>query len=445
MRLLSFKKNGLAMITRAKLLGTFAALSGLSQAGALAQTSAIQQPPAAVQAPPPVIVPPPPIVLPPPMWDPRDAQALLFFIQGIGSEGLDPTDYDPAGLIAALRLGNPMLVSQAATDRFNLLSSDLAFGHVRGDDRQDWHIPDKDLDPARQALLLQAALGQHRVPDALRGLLPSHPQYAALRHALEVTPATETAKVNRIRLNMDRWRWLPRDLGERYIIVNVPAYTAALVEDGVTTSRHHAVAGKISTPTPQLSALATGVILNPWWEVPKSIEGEVRGKAGYVPFKDPASGKILRWRQPPGPKNALGQLKFVMPNSKAIYLHDTNARSRFNSQVRAFSHGCIRTEHILALATKLLNEGVTIDGIPGGVQWTPDKISAALASQKTVQANFPKPLPVYIVYMSSAALVDGSIKDYTDVYKRDGKVIAALLDKKPADAKPQAAKVVAAK
>ena len=425
-------------------MGGFAALLALPGAGAWAQIAAVPQPPAAVQLPPPAIVPPAPIVLPPPLWDPRDAQALLFFIQGIGSEGLDPADYDPAGLIAALQLGNPTLVSGAATDRFNHLSSDLAFGHVRGDDRQDWHIPDKDLDPARQALLLQAALTQHRVPDALRGLLPSHPQYAALRHALEVTPATETAKVNRIRLNMDRWRWLPRDLGERYIIVNVPAYTAALVEDGVTTSRHHAVAGKISTPTPQLSALATGVILNPWWEVPKSIEGEVRGKAGYVPFKD-ATGKILRWRQPPGPKNALGQLKFVMPHSKAIYLHDTNARSKFNSQVRAFSHGCIRTEHILALATKLLNEGVTIDGIPGGVEWTPDKIQAALTIQKTVQANFPKPLPVYIVYMSSAALVDGTIKDYTDVYKRDGKAIAALLDQKPADAKPPAAKVVATK
>ncbi|MEO5612234.1 MAG: L,D-transpeptidase family protein [Sphingomicrobium sp.] len=439
-----------------KFLGTFAALSSLPLAWVSAQTAgqppvaavpqaAVQPPPAAIQPPPLAVVPPPTVILPPLIWDPGDAQALLFFIQGIGSDGLDPADYDPAGLIAALRSGNPMVVSQAATDRFNRLSSDLAFGHVRGDDRQDWHIPDGDLDPARQALLLQAALGQHRVPDDLRGLLPSHPQYAALRHALEVTPVAEASKINRIRLNMDRWRWLPRDLGERYIIVNVPAYTAALVEDGITTSRHHAVAGKISTPTPQLSALATGVILNPWWEVPKSIEGEVRGKAGYVPFKDPASGKILRWRQPPGPKNALGQLKFVMPNSKAIYLHDTNARSKFNSQVRAFSHGCIRTENILALATKLLNEGATIDGIPVGVVWTPDKITAALASQKTVQANFPKPLPVYIVYMSSAALVDGSIKDYSDIYKRDTRAIAALNDQPLPPIKPVAGKDVASR
>ena len=437
------------MDRRLKLLVTFATLSALPLGWASAQVTgsppAIPAPlPPTVQPPPPVVVPPPPVVLPPPLWDLRDAQALLSFIQQIGTEGLDPADYDPAGLVTALGSRNPMLLSQAATVRFNQLSSDLAFGHVRGDDRQDWHIADPDLDPVRQAQLLLAALAQHRVPDALRGLLPSHPQYAALRHALEVTPATETAKINRIRLNMDRWRWLPRDLGERYIIVNVPAYTAALVEDGVTTSRHHAVAGKISTPTPQLSAIATGVILNPWWEVPKSIEKEVRGKPGYVPFKD-SDGTILRWRQPPGPKNALGQLKFVMPNSKAIYLHDTNARSKFNSQVRAFSHGCIRTENVLALATKLLNEGVTIDGTPGGVVWTPDRIQAALDSQKTVQANFPKPLPVYIVYMSSAALVDGRIVDYSDIYKRDTRAIAALNDKPLPPAKPLTDKDVASR
>ena len=137
-----------------------------------------------------------------------------------------------------------------------------------------------------------------------------------------------------------------------------------------------------------------------------------------------------------------------MPNPKAIYLHDTNARSRFNSQVRAFSHGCIRTEHILALATKLLNEGVEADpatGLAAAPQWTPDKITAALASRKTVQANFPKPLPVYIVYMSSAALVDGTIKDYTDVYRRDTRAIAALNDKAPPAAKPGVSKDVASR
>jgi len=367
-----------------------------------------------------------PAPLPPPLWMVSDAQQLLAFIREIGKEGLDPADYDPKGLADAIAAGDPIRLSEIATDRFKRVSSDLALGHVRSKDRIDWHIKDPDLDDGRQDKLLRWALHTHQIADTLVGLLPKHPQYAALKQALVVTPPSETDKVARIRLNLDRWRWLPQDLGERYIIVNVPAYTAALVENGETISRHYAVAGKISTPTPQLSATATGVILNPWWEIPKSIEPEVRGKSGYVAVKD-KNGKVIRWRQPPGPSNALGQLKFVMPNSKAIYLHDTNAKSRFNARVRAFSHGCIRTKDIVQLATILLTEGQT--------DWTAERVQDVLASGKTVEAKFSDSLPVYIVYMSSAATVDGKIIDYSDVYKRDAKAIAALQDgRKPAKA-----------
>ncbi len=372
-----------------------------------------------------------PVPLPPPLWNATDAQELLAFINGIGKEGLDPADYDPKGLAAALQGGDPMALSQVATDRFDRVASDLALGHVRGKDRVDWSIKDPDLDNGRQDQLLRWALQAHQVTDTLEGLLPTHPQYAALKHALEITPAAEKGKIHRIRINMDRWRWLPQNLGDRYIIVNVPAYSAALVENGETISRHHAVAGKISTPTPQLSAVATGVILNPWWEIPESISHEVAGKNGFVALKDD-SGKVLRWRQPPGPTNALGQVKFVMPNSKAIYLHDTNAKSRFNSKVRAFSHGCIRTQDILKLATILLTEPGDTPADPLAAEtsrpWSAERVQQVLASGKSVQANFAKPLPVYIVYMSSAATVDGRIVDYEDVYKRDGSVIASLTD-----------------
>ena len=406
-------------------LGLFCAVSALpfiahAQQPATAKSVPVQktQPPIAApaQAPAAIAEPAP---LPPPFWSLQDANELLAFIQDIGREGLDPADYDPAGLIAALRGGDPAALSRAATERFNRVSSDLALGHVRGKDRLDWHIKDGDLDEARQDQLLRSALQMHRVADSLRSLLPVHPQYGMLKHALEVTPASEVDKINRIRLNLDRWRWLPRDLGERYIIVNVPAYTAALVENGNTLSRHYAVAGAIKTPTPQLSVEATGVILNPWWEIPKSIEPEVRGKPGYVPVKG-KDGKVQRWRQPPGPRNALGEVKFVMPNPKAIYLHDTNARSKFNSRVRALSHGCIRTQNILDLASILLSEGDT--------GWTAEKVKTTVASGKTVKADFARPVPVYIIYMSSAATVEGKIIDYADVYKRDGKAVAALLD-----------------
>jgi len=388
--------------------------------------------PTQAPAPVPVVVPAEVApVLPPPLWQPDEAAQLAAYIRTVGREGLDPADYDPAGLDRAMRSGDPVVWSAAATDRFNKLSSDLALGHVRGDARVDWHVTDKDIDATRQRMLLDQALATNALAGVLDGLLPTHPQYGALRYALEVTPKTETAKINRIRLNMDRWRWLPRDLGAKYIIVNVPAYHATLVENGVTRWKHKAIAGAIKTPTPQLTAMASGVILNPWWEVPTSITREVAGKPGYVAVKG-KDGKVQRWRQPPGPTNALGQMKFVMQNQYAIYLHDTNARSRFNSQVRALSHGCIRTEDIHDLAAEL--------GSDDGGEWTRDKIDEVLASKKTVEAKFVKPLPVYIVYFSSAALTDGTIVDYSDVYKRDTKVIAALLDRdgKPAATSPGA-------
>src|SRR5438309_8612138 len=360
---------------------------------------------------------PTPLPVAPAVWDLPNAEALLNYIGGVGREGLEPTDYDPAGLQEAIQAGDVAAISAAATDRFNRLSSDLALGHVKKPGRIDWWVADPDLNAAKQDALLRSALAAHDIPQALNGLLPTHPQYAALKAALAATPASDEAKRDRIRLNLDRWRWLPRDLGEKYIIVNVPGFHATLVQDGVNRWKQRAIAGKLSTPTPQLNALATGVILNPWWEVPKSIEHEAAGKKGFVPVVG-ADGEIQRWRQPPGPSNALGQIKFVMPNSKAIYLHDTNARSRFNSDTRALSHGCVRPEHILDLATQLLGDDAG--------EWTPDRIEAALDSKKSVQANFVKPLPVYIVYFSSAALNDGRIVDYKDLYGRDAKAMAAL-------------------
>jgi murein L,D-transpeptidase YcbB/YkuD len=295
------------------------------------------------------------------------------------------------------------------------VASDLMFGHVRGDSRIDWHVQDDSWNVYDQQALLQRATGSDGPAVALRSLLPTHPQYAGLKALLAAE--TDSATKDKIRLNMDRWRWLPRDLGKKYVIVNVPAYTVALVEDGQTLDRRRAVAGALKTPTPQLSATITGAIFNPWWEVPKSIEPEVRGKRGYVGVKG-EGGKIVRWRQPPGPSNALGKVKLVMGNPHAIYLHDTNAKNLFNRQARAFSHGCIRTEDAVGFAATLLD----------GSEWTREKVSEAVASGKTVQANTAQPIPVYIVYFTVAATSDGPPAKYSDLYSRDGRVLAALSD-----------------
>lgn len=410
-----------------------AAASLVPLAGAWAQPAAQSpspraatvQPQAAVQAQDPIAplpetaAPPPAPVLPPPVWMPGDAQALLTVIPSLTVEGLDPRDYDSAPLEATLRQGDPMAMSRAATDLYRLVASDLAQGHVRGADRNEWHIKDDKFGEEEQLTYLRRALAEHNIIGSLRDLLPTHPQYLSLKAALARADKADTKTVNRIRLNMDRWRWLPKDLGQKYIIVNVPSFHATLVEDGATRWKRRAIAGAVKTKTPQISAMATGVVINPWWEVPKSIAGEVAGKKGYVAVKG-KDGKVQRWRQPPGPSNALGKMKFVMPNAEAIYLHDTNARSRFNSEVRALSHGCVRTQDIVDLAKLLLADD--------NGEWTPEKVDDQISSGKTVTASFVKPLPVYIVYFSAAALNDGTIVRYTDLYNRDDEVIAALLD-----------------
>ena len=415
--------KGLVLLMKAlfktSVLVSAAAILPLSAAVSQTQPAPGAPPPAAapaVTAQPQAVPEPPPPPLPPPVWDQKNAVDLLSFIQAIGSEGLNPQDYDPNGLMAALATGDVVRASAEATDRFNRVSSDLALGHVKRSARIDWHVTDPDLDAARQDTMLRAALAQHNISGALRNLLPTHPQYAALKAALASTPATDAAKIGRIKLNLDRWRWLPRDLGQKYVIVNVPGFHATLVENGVNRWKQRAIAGKLSTPTPQLNATAVGVILNPSWEVPKSIAGEAAGKKGFVPVM--VNGKLDHWRQPPGPTNALGQLKFVMYNPYNIYLHDTNARSRFNDDVRALSHGCVRTQHIVDLATELLGDD--------NGEWTPEKIQAQLATGKTKQANFVKPLPVYIIYFTAAALNDGRIVDYKDLYNRDPKAMQAL-------------------
>jgi murein L,D-transpeptidase YcbB/YkuD len=382
-------------------------------------------PPPAPGAPAAVPAPAPAPVIVSGHWNRRDAGDLLTFVEAIGAEGLDPADYAPDALRLAIA-GDDATLDVVATTTFLRVASDLSYGHIRGDARIDWHVRDDPTTPVDQQALLDRALSGHIVPDTLRSLLPTHPQYAALKALLAVTDDKPLAE--KIRLNLDRWRWLPRDLGQKYVIVNVPAYTVALVEGGQTLNRRRAVAGALKTPTPQLNALITGAILNPWWEVPTSISHEVAGKPGYVSVPN---GDGVRWRQPPGPRNALGRMKLVMGNPYAIYLHDTNAKHLFDKQARAYSHGCIRTEDAVGFAETLLQ----------GTEWDHEKIYGTIASGKSVQANLATPIPVYIVYFTIAATPDKpGYFNYSDMYGRDKPAIA-VMDGLPA---PQQAAAIAA-
>ena len=191
------------------------------------------------------------------------------------------------GLIAAMRSGDPMVLAQAATDRFNKLSSDLALGHVRGDARIGWHVVDNDLDDVRQRQLLEVALATNRIAgSAQRPAADPSAIWRAAGLRCRSRREADARKINKIRLNMDRWRWLPRDLGQKYIIVNVPAFHATLVENGVTRWKHRAIAGAIKTPTPQLSVDGDR-------RDPQSVVGSADE---HHPRKSPASPAMSRSR-----------------------------------------------------------------------------------------------------------------------------------------------------
>lgn len=351
----------------------------------------------------------------PVLWQRAAAQELLAYIENIGAEGLDPAAYQPERLRAAIDSGDDAELTPAASRLFLRLTADLSGGVVRGDARGEWYMPDTAIDGNRQQLLLAEA-SQGNVAAALDSLHPTHPQYGSLKRALAATPPEDTARRELIRANMERWRWMPRNLGERHVLVNVPAFTAAIVDNGRVTLRHRTVVGARRTQTPSLSANMTAVTLNPWWTVPQSIIREMGGRFNdsYVVTRN---GNAITARQRPGPGNSLGRVKIEMPNDHAIFLHDTPAQNLFSRPVRAFSHGCIRTQGIRDFAAELL---------AASGQWSRAEIDGAIASGRTQQVALDRPIPAYIAYFTAAATTDGNIVTYADIYGRDAAVRRAL-------------------
>jgi len=360
-------------------------------------------------------VPPP---APAPTWRREAARELLLYVEAIGQEGLSPAAYSPDRLRAAIEGGNEAQINSVAGPIFMQLAADLSGGSVRGRSRVDWHMTHSGLDAAgQQRLMAQVLRGNGGVGAALDALLPTHVQYAGLKRALANTPADDAARRDLIRTNMERWRWMPRSLGARHVLVNVPAFTAALIDNGAVTTRHRTVVGARRTPTPQLNATITAVTMNPWWHVPQSIIRENGGRfgAGYEVTRSAGGGMTVR--QQPGPRNALGRLKIEMQNDHAIYLHDTPSQALFGRPVRAFSHGCIRTQNVRDFAALLLR--------PTG-EWDRAAIDRTIAGGSTERVNLAQPVPVYIAYFTAAATNDGEIVRYADIYGRDAPVRQAL-------------------
>lgn len=358
-----------------------------------------------------------------PDWSAENATALLRAIEAAGSDGLFPADYAPEKLAAAIMGGNGDVLNAAATDSFLLLATHLRDGRTPNAARKQWFMKDHDADTTPLVPLLVAALNGNDVPGKLASLSPEHPSFAALKAALP--KAKDKAAADRIRVNMERWRWMPRTLGEKYVVTNVPEFMTRVVHGGTVIATHKAVVGAVKTATPQLNPMATGIIINPDWKLPRSIINEGIGAtiasnpaaARAQGYTWTGTGKNLFVTQKPGPGNALGMMKMEMLNEHAIYLHDTPSKGAFAAAERAFSHGCIRTERALHFSGLM---AVLFGG------QTPEAFGEAYASGETTRFAFEEPFPVYVAYWTVAPTSDGKLATYKDLYERDTPVIASF-------------------
>ncbi|OYW45728.1 MAG: L,D-transpeptidase [Sphingomonadales bacterium 12-68-11] len=361
-------------------------------------------------------------------WPVAEARSLLLAIDAIGAEGLDPQDYKPDGLAAAIEAGESAELDALASQVFTWLVEDLRDGRTPMEARTQWFVvdPDPDLMPTGQ-VMADALLGGDIV-GALAKLHPTNPDYALLRDELARTPAANRQRRALIRINMDRWRWLARELGGQYLLTNVPEFQLRLTVNNQNIRTYRTIVGKPGrTATPQLAETVEGVIFNPTWTVPQSIvKGEGLGARvlgnpswaranGYRGTR--ASNGFVTVVQQPGPNNSLGMMKLDMPNPHAIFLHDTPARNLFGTQNRALSHGCIRTERALELAmtVAILGQGATRE-----------EAVAISTSGTYTRVPVKKSMPVYITYFTMASDIDKNMRTFNDIYGRDAPVLASF-------------------
>lgn len=263
------------------------------------------------------------------------------------------------------------------------------------------------------------------------------------RRALNVSVYRRAAE---IRANMERWRWLPQQLGERYLLVNTAGFELKLVENGQTLLVKRSISGKPRRRTPSFKSQITHLVVNPDWTVPLRIAVEdllprqkqdpeflfskqinvFRRNGGSLLLED---SRKIDWslygksnfpfvlRQLPGDQNSLGQLKFQMQNPYSIYLHDTPARELFDQPLRAFSSGCIRVEHISQLAGRLLGDGALIDNL---------SLAELIEVGETKRAPVSRPIPVFLVYLTVWVDEMGAVQFRPDTYGLDEPLIHAL-------------------
>ena len=253
-------------------------------------------------------------------------------------------------------------------------------------------------------------------------------------------------RVEQLELNLERWRWLPQDLGRRHILVNIAAFALEVVEEEAVVMDMRVVVGRPYHSTPVFSATVQYIVLNPYWEVPRGITVKemlprIKRDPSYFAreklrvFKgwgsearkvDPATvnwaaitpaGFPFHLRQDSGALNALGRVKFVFPNKFNVYLHDTPSRELFEKTERDFSHGCIRIQKPIELAVYLLRQDP---------RWNRDALLRELDKAVDRSVSLPEPIPVHLLYWTAWADGGGTIQFRRDIYGHDASLLGAL-------------------
>ena len=275
---------------------------------------------------------------------------------------------------------------------------------------------------------------------------------AATRAELNVSA---DRRVDQLELNLERWRWLPQDLGRRHILVNIPAFELEVLEEDAAVLAMRVVVGVPDSGqhTPVFSDTMRYLVLNPYWQVPDDIarkdllahvqrdstyltQQKIRVFKGWGPEAKEVDPATVEWsaitadnfpyrlRQDPGPINSLGRIKFMFPNKFNVYLHDTPSRPLFGRTRRDFSHGCIRIQKPIELALYLLRKDS---------RWNREALLGALDEVVDRTVPLPEPIPIHLLYWTAWADENGTIEFRRDIYGRDAPLLEAL--RAPAHAK----------
>lgn len=231
-------------------------------------------------------------------------------------------------------------------------------------------------------------------------------------------------RIKKIIVNMERCRWISPEFAKakEYIVVNIPSFSLDLIRNGKSDFQSAVVVGKNTTKTVIFNGMLTYIVFCPYWNLPKSIiDKEV--KPGMKRNKNYLEAHNMEWnkgvvRQKPGKNNSLGLVKFIFPNTDDIYMHDTPAKSLFEKESRAFSHGCIRVGRPRDFAVEILKDDPN---------WTPAKIDAAMHAGKEYTYSLKNKIPVYIAYLTAWVDPQGRINFYEDIYSRDESLAELLV------------------